>query len=492
MVIRLNIIFLLLSSGLFAQNKAWVFFKDSCSHLSSQTSEYSKGPSGNTIAIHAEILKKKKIPVRNISKWLNAISIDQIFVGDVSLTNAGTCIDHVQPVKTLKRSSVLFEDDSRTSFAMEQVNGMKLVNAGLTGKNVKIGVIDGGFLKADQDEALKHLFPGRIAAYRDYLTPDLENFGGSLGQGDDHGTIVLKMIAGFDSTTNIRFGLAAGADFYLARTDHGLRESRIEEDNWVAALEWLDSCGVRIINSSVGYNYGFDDPGENYKPADMDGETAVVSKALQIALKEKDILVIVSAGNDGNKDWGILCAPGDVEGSLTVGASNFDSWSKARYSSVGPEFIDHIKPDVSCFAINGTSFSAPVITGMAACISEFDSTLTGQEIKKIITSSGHLFPHKNNYLGYGVPDGEVILSILHGESDKRKLPKIVSKKMRIVFDVSEYPFDHLVAMHVNSSGIVLKQEKIHPQNEKFNIRKVEGSEETVVFNKRQVTRIVWK
>ena len=46
--------------------------------------------------------------------------------------------------------------------------------------------------------------------------------------GDEHGTEVLKMIAGSDNGTSIKYGMAENANLYLARTDHGIRERRLE------------------------------------------------------------------------------------------------------------------------------------------------------------------------------------------------------------------------------------------------------------------------
>ena len=55
-------------------------------------------------------------------------------------------------------------------FGLEQINGQAVLETGLTGKGVKVGIIDGGFLRSDQKKNLRHLFDnGLIAGYRDYL-----------------------------------------------------------------------------------------------------------------------------------------------------------------------------------------------------------------------------------------------------------------------------------------------------------------------------------
>src|SRR2546425_9763140 len=41
--------------------------------------------------------------------------------------------------------------------------------------------------------------------------------------------------------------------YLLAKTEDVRSETRIEEDNYVRALEWADSIGVDIVSSSLGY-----------------------------------------------------------------------------------------------------------------------------------------------------------------------------------------------------------------------------------------------
>ena len=64
-------------------------------------------------------------------------------------------------------------------FAVEQIGGQAILDAGLTGKGVKVGVIDGGFLRANESSSLVHLFENNlIAGYKDYLNPKAEKYSG--------------------------------------------------------------------------------------------------------------------------------------------------------------------------------------------------------------------------------------------------------------------------------------------------------------------------
>jgi subtilisin family serine protease len=232
----------------------------------------------------------------------------------------------------------------------------------ISGTGVQVGVIDAGYYKASTDPFLMHIFnEGRIKAQRDFIDAQRKDLVDDAATDSDyHGRIVLDMICGYDQVKKTQTGMGVNADIYLARTENGAREYRGEEDNWVRALEWMDSMGVRLINTSLGYAIKMDDPNDNYKQEDMNGKTTTITKAAQIGVDEKGIFLVVSAGNEGDNDeWRIISAPADARGVLSVGATRDKVWDRIGYSSLGPDFLPYMKPNVSCYSPNGTSFSAP-------------------------------------------------------------------------------------------------------------------------------------
>jgi hypothetical protein len=40
---------------------------------------------------------------------------------------------------------------------------------------------------------------------------------------------------------------------FLAKTENTDSETPVEEDNWIAALEWADSIGVDVTSTSLVY-----------------------------------------------------------------------------------------------------------------------------------------------------------------------------------------------------------------------------------------------
>ena len=129
-------------------------------------------------------LKDLGIGIESYSNWLNAgtawLSGSQL----KKVTNIAM-VREVIPVINLKlASNQNGSKSSDFSFALEQIQGEYLIDQGLTGKGVKIGIIDGGFLDANVKTALTHVFENEdVKAYKDYLTPRLEKYGGKKTMG---------------------------------------------------------------------------------------------------------------------------------------------------------------------------------------------------------------------------------------------------------------------------------------------------------------------
>ena len=200
-----------------------------------------------------------------------------------------------------------------------------------------------------------------------------------------HGAQVLSLLAGYHPDHFI--GVAPDAEYILAKTelDDNMPEMPSEEDRWVAGLEWADSLGAQVVNSSLGYNRW--DDGTGYSPADLDGETALTSVAAALAVR-RGIVVVVSAGNEANRDWHYITMPADADGAIAVGAVDVPGSGErvpqiASFSSRGPTADGRIKPDVVApgsgvvvadlrrggyVRRGGTSFAAPLVSGVCALL----------------------------------------------------------------------------------------------------------------------------
>lgn len=374
-------------------------------------------------------------------------------------------------------------------FALEQINGQAIIDAGLTGKGVKIGIIDGGFLRADKSESLKAIFEnGQVAVYKDYLDPEAADFSGSASFDDTHGTEVWELIGGFNARKEVQYGLAIGATYYLARTDHGGYERREEEKFAIEAMEWMAEEGVKIINISLGYNFGFTKKEENYQPEQMDGKSTILTQAVERISKAYGILFVVAAGNDGDHRWEIVGSPGDAPSALTVGATKFKVWDDMKYSSKGPEWLDYVKPEISCYSSLGTSFSAPIISGLAACLLEKNPEATVSQLRSAIVNAGNLTT-PNNYLGYGVPDASKALRQIQG-SELEKQKTVQCDKKSYILELNK-PSIYVTVYH-KRGWKVLKKETIRTNKTTIKIKRKEDAESSTMIWEDGDLEIIWE
>lgn len=289
------------------------------------------------------------------------------------------------------------------------VNGHVLHNEGFLGYNKGIAVLDSGFEQVDSLQGLDHLWQNnQILGYRDFVDAESNFF-----ESHSHGTMVLSVMA--SNWPGALLGTARGADYWLLRTEDHRSEFIIEEYNWLAGAEMADSVGAHIINSSLGYSR-YDDPSQDHTYDDMDGNTTVISRAANMAF-ERGILVVNSAGNYGQQNWRYIGAPADSFGALAIGAVD-STRTLVGFSSVGPSADGRVKPDVMAMGrnvvaetvtgalglVNGTSFSSPIIAGMAACLWEKHPERSAAHIKRAIIESSNQFYFPDSLMGYGIPD----------------------------------------------------------------------------------------
>ena len=293
-------------------------------------------------------------------------------------------------------------------YALGQIkllNGLKLHRAGFRGQGMRVAVIDAGFLNADRMRVFDSL---RLLGTYNVVSP-----GQSVFAEDEHGTKVLSCLAA--NAPGWMVGTAPEASYWLIKSEDSRSEYPIEEDYYVAALEFADSVGVAVVSSSLGY-YTFDDDSLSYTQADLDGHTAFISRAAHRAA-EKGLLLFSSAGNEGNSTWEKITFPADTEGILTVGSMTSQK-ERSRFSSKGLTADGRIKPDLvalgsgSCVVVgsgeisygSGTSFATPILAGMGICLWQALPQLSPQELIDLLRQSGSQAERPDAELGYGLPN----------------------------------------------------------------------------------------
>lgn len=507
--VKLLLLFLFFALNLSAQPKYWIYLKDKNVDDKPAISEQTRINRNNEglpeqqatdLPVKADYLQslgKNGIQPIYPSRWLNAVSA-ALSPEQVRIAKSLGFVEQVIPMNSDFFITRTNRPAKKPELApvMSQIQSSAFKNADLTGAGVTIGIIDAGFYGADSSASLRQVFNNkRILGIRDYVKPNQPGeflFSVAESYSDTHGTEVMAAISGLDADDDTQYGTAINAKFYLARTDYSLREWRGEEDNWIAAMEWMDSLGVRLINTSLGYARGFTDPKENYTPNQMDGKTSAIARAAQIASEQKGILIVVSAGNEGEvKNWRVISTPADAKGVLAIGATNMRLWNRIGYSSVGPESLPYLKPNVSCFSLMGTSLSAPVITGFAACLMQANPALSNKELMDIIEKSAHLYPYGNNYVGYGVPQATRALALV-------KAPYLPNNSSTVTLtgrsgSVSVTSDETLVVVyHKKDKKNVISQDVARVQDGKIELKRKGNEAFTTIDLKDRAIEVVWK
>lgn len=293
---------------------------------------------------------------------------------------------------------------------IQMLKGDYLHAKGFTGRGMIVAVTDAGFSAVHRMKVFQHIYEeNRLAGIFDFVDVDTNPYHDST-----HGTHVLSTIAA--KIPGEFVGTAPDASFWLFRTEDNKSETRIEEYNWVAAAEMADSAGVDVINVSLGYST-FDDSQMSYTIDDLDGNTSVITRGADIAAS-KGMLLVVSAGNKGNKKWKYVTMPADADSVLTVGAVD-PRQRYAIFSSKGldtpnaitkPNLVTQgqaaktITTDGSIYKANGTSFAAPIMAGIATCLWQAYPEKHPQTIIQSLQKNASDAENPSNLFGYGIPN----------------------------------------------------------------------------------------
>ncbi|MDP4191181.1 MAG: S8 family serine peptidase [Bacteroidota bacterium] len=397
---------------------------------------------------YVNLLKNYGFLLKQKSKWFNGVSgfLSARMVKLVSSLPYVKQVDLVGKFKlnigdlskpagisnnTLKKD--IYSLNYGSSFTqLQQINVPTVHALGYSGKGVTVGVFDAGFSNLAHEVFSKM----KILAKWDFVNngPNVGDAPNLKGEGS-HGTATLSAVGGFKDSKLI--GPAYEANFILAKTENTESETPVEEDNWIAAMEWADSIGVDVISTSLGY-LTFDPPYQSYTWQDMNGHTARITKAAALAAR-KGIVVVVSAGNEGeNSEHNTLGAPADADSIVTVGAVDYLG-KKAYFSSIGPTSDGRIKPDVMAMGVSdtlagstapneyvsgsGTSFSCPLTAGVAALLLSADPKATPVQIRDALRNSGSNKSNPDRFYGWGIIDAkkalDYVLSLATDVSDKK-------------------------------------------------------------------------
>ena len=405
----------------------WVFFSDSelgrviddgraSDRALQRRAMRGRGSSTAVIRLeHVETLTRLGAAVRVRSDLLGAVSA-RMTAEVAGVVEKLSIVDRVVPLRPPRedRPKPSFEplpaskaaDDTAglSTEVLARINALEPLARGINGSGVIIGFLDTQYDGFQHPAFAQHQLEGRILGIEDFV---------GLPQHNLHGLQVASVATGREDGRYLSPG--HGASILAATTEYVPTETHAEEEYFVAGLEWLEANGVDVMNVSLGYTT-FDDGGYEY--ADLDGATAVTTIAVQRAV-ERGVVVVTSAGNEGGSAWRYISTPADAPGAITVAAVNPDS-SRAAFSSVGPTADGRIKPDVAAPGVNvptasgasgyrwgsGTSFSSPLVAGVAAQMLQVNDALTPEDVQRILRETSHQSAHPDTLLGWGIIDAD--------------------------------------------------------------------------------------
>ena len=491
-------IFILFTSIGFSQSKYFIYFKDkaieSTAKLEKSSSIYNSAlsllseksierrinnlgeenfltyediPINHTYISQIEDLG---IKIENKLRWFNAVTAYLTEEQNIKVSNL-SFVEKIETVKKfvfkplelepydqlLKQENNLFSFDYGQSFGQLQLSDVPAVHSkGITGEGVLLGLLDTGF-DWKNHESLKD---ATVVAEYDFIFKDNSTSNDSFDNPaqHNHGTLVFSIVGGLKDSSLI--GAAFGSNFILAKTEDIRSEKHIEEDNYAAAIEWMESYGVDITSSSLGYST-FDPPEFSYTYSDMDGKTTIVTKAVELAFR-RGVVTISSAGNEGGTSWHYITAPSDGINTLAIGAVNNEN-QVASFSGRGPSYDGRIKPDVVSQGVgvygaaagnfsgyttaSGTSVAAPIASGISALLLSANPHLKNTQIRNILIETADNSSSPNNERGYGLLSAVRAIEFPNLFADDGTF---VLNKM---FLTNDNIFPHTVYIHYSTDGV---------------------------------------
>ena len=413
------------------------------------------------------------------SARINAI-LQLPFVDSARYVWRGTERNYRNPVRPrLARPDCPDENGRENYFGLTEEqfalhNARQMALSGFTGKGINVAVIDAGFTNADVIPQFGNV---NLAGFKSFVPA------GDLFASSDHGTKVFSTMAA--NLPGVMVGSAPSATYYLLRSEDVTSEFPVEEDYWVRAVEYADSIGIDLINSSLGYT-AFDDTTLNYKPESLDGNTSFMTLAADKAY-EKGMILVTSAGNEGNKPWQKISAPADAKHALTVGAVGTDSLI-ASFSSKGFTADNRLKPDIVSAGkgtvtighsglldfTNGTSLSSPFVAGLVASLWSVNPGMNRAEVLDIVKRSCDRYNRPDSVYGYGIPDfGKAVRAVLDKLETREKpvaedcfsISRSAKNSFEITITEPDFAFDAYAVNVLDESGNLIAKHGF--ENEKL-------------------------
>jgi hypothetical protein len=396
-----------------------------------------------TPAYITQIRNIPNLTVLNISRWMNAVTIQTTDAAAITALNAlpfvqnvagfaarmaeqqSPPVDKFEPVYDsgpgVERPQGITGDYFNYGTAsyneIHLHNGEFLHNIGMRGQTMQIAMLDNGFNNYLGLKAFDSINANsQVLGTWDFVARE-----SNVANDGSHGMNCFSTIGA--NIPGQFIGKAPKASFWLYQTEDNASEYPIEEFNWVCGAEAADSVGSDVISSSLGYNT-FDNATLNHTYADMNGNTTIAANGADLAAK-KGLLIFLAAGNEGTNSWHYIITASDADSVVCVGAVS-SGGAVGSFSSYGPSSDGQIKPDVASVGVsavvqntnntigtsNGTSFACPNMAGLGTCLWQAFPEYNNMRIVQALRMAGSRYTTPDDRMGYGIPNMKTAFSNL--------------------------------------------------------------------------------
>lgn len=245
----------------------------------------------------------------------------------------------------------------KQSYNLQKLNVKQAIKEGVTGKNVKVAILDTGI---SPHEDLK------ISGGKSFV-----NYTSSYKDDEGHGTHVAGTIGALNNDYGT-VGVASSAKLYAVKVLD--KKGKGDLISLLRGIDWAITNKMDIMNLSLGF----------------EDNIPILRSAVDEAYK-KGLLVVAASGNEGKKNY--ISYPAAYNSVIAVSATNEkDKLVSLSNTGKGIEFSAPGQNVISTYLKNeywyatGTSQAAPHVTGMLALLKQLHPKKTNVQLRTLLRS----------------------------------------------------------------------------------------------------------
>lgn len=195
----------------------------------------------------------------------------------------------------------------------------------------------------------------------------------SYPSGDEHGSLVAHVLSAVTDNNSFMASVSGSCKLMVVKSGSGSGNGSLNDDNCAQGIEYAARNGADVINMSWSNRSG------------TGSET--IKDACEFAHR-RDCVLVASAGNQGgttpkapacweDESVDVIAVAGTDHNDQKYSSSNYGYWIDVSAPS---QYVFTIETDGDTARVNGTSFGAPIVSGIAALIRSAYSSMDNDEV----------------------------------------------------------------------------------------------------------------